>query len=153
MINKVTLIGRLGNDPEVRRLEGGTAVSRFSLATSESYKDKEGNFQENTEWHNVIAWRDLAERAEKSLKKGTLIYVEGKITYRKYTGQDNIERYVTDIVANSFRILERKENAGGNDSRNFPSAEPAKFQSGNANSGPELVEADSAAADGSDLPF
>jgi len=85
MINKVTLIGNLGADPEVRRLEGGVAVARFSLATNESYKDKDGNFQTNTEWHNVVVWREAAERAEKMLRKGMLVYVEGKITYRKYT--------------------------------------------------------------------
>jgi single-strand DNA-binding protein len=154
MINKVTLIGRLGNDPEVRRLEGGSVVSRFSLATSESYKDKDGNYQENTEWHNVIAWRDLAERAEKMLKKGTLVYVEGKITYRKYTGTDNIERSVTDIIANNFRILEKRE--GGANDRNFPTTEPAKYQQPSSSPAPELVEADGAsvsADNGADLPF
>ena len=85
MINKVTLIGRLGNDPEIRHLEGGVAVARISLATNDFYRDKDGNPQETTEWHNVVMWRDLAERAEKQLKKGGLMYVEGKISYRKYT--------------------------------------------------------------------
>ncbi|MCS6928896.1 MAG: single-stranded DNA-binding protein [Saprospiraceae bacterium] len=121
MINKVTLIGNLGADPEVRRLEGGVTVARFSLATHENYQDKEGNWQTLTEWHNVVAWRGLAERIERSLRKGMLVYVEGKISYRKYTGQDGLERYVTDIVANNIRILERRESA---DSR-FPSLESA----------------------------
>ncbi len=110
MINKVTLIGHLGGDPEVRRLEGGTTVARFSLATNENYQDKDGNWQSITEWHNVVAWRNLAERVERSLKKGTLVYVEGKISYRKYTTQDGQERYVTDIVADSIRILEKRES-------------------------------------------
>lgn len=149
MFNKVTLIGRLGNDPEIRHLEGGVAVARISLATNEYYKDKDGNPQETTEWHNVVMWRDLAERAEKQLKKGALIFVEGKISYRKYTGQDNVERYFTDIVANMFRNLERRE---GGDSR-FPSTEPANMSrsGGNAPGAAEMVEP--VATDGSDLPF
>lgn len=111
MINKVTLIGRLGSDPEVRRLEGGSVVARFSLATSDAYKDKDGNFQETTEWHNIVIWRELAERAEKMLKKGTLVYLEGKISYRKYTDKDNVEKSVTDITANVFRTLEKREQS------------------------------------------
>jgi single-strand DNA-binding protein len=154
MINKVTLIGRLGNDPEVRRLEGGAVVSRFSLATSETYKDKDGNYQETTEWHNVVAWRDLAERAEKMLKKGSLVYVEGKISYRKYTDKDNVERFITDILANNFRILEKREGSGNSGDRNFPTAEPARYQSSGstANTAPEPAEVE-AVADGNDLPF
>lgn len=149
MVNKVTLIGRLGGDPEMRHLENGTAVARFSLATNEYYKDKDGNFQETTEWHNVVAWRELAERAEKQLKKGALVYVEGKISYRKFTGQDGNERTVTDIVANSFRSLERKEGSG--DTR-FPSAEPARFAAANAETVPATADAPAADA-GDDLPF
>jgi single-strand DNA-binding protein len=109
MINKVTLIGRLGGDPELKTLEGGTAVARFSLATSDSYKDKDGNWQERTDWHNVVVWRDQAERAAKSLKKGEMCYVDGKVSYRKYTDKDGQERTVTDIVANGFRRLEKRE--------------------------------------------
>jgi single-strand DNA-binding protein len=148
MVNKVTLIGRLGSDPEVRHLESGVAVARFSVATNEYYKDKNGEFQETTEWHNVVVWREAAERAEKQLKKGGLIYVEGKITYRKYTDKDGAEKYVTDIVANTFRNLERKDGAG-NDMR-FPDAEPGKMQTSTAggNSG-----ANDAPADADDLPF
>ncbi|MFN0015369.1 MAG: single-stranded DNA-binding protein [Saprospiraceae bacterium] len=149
MINKVTLIGNLGGDPEVRRLEGGTPVARFSLATNESYKDKDGNFQTNTEWHNVVVWRDLAERAEKSLKKGVLVYVEGKITYRKYTTQEGQERYVTDIVANNFRMLERRES--GQENR-FPPAENAPPSRNNAEM-PATVPAEPVPAGGDDLPF
>lgn len=150
MINKVTLIGHLGADPEVRRLEGGVAVGRFSLATNETYKDKDGNFQTTTEWHNVVVWREAAERAERMLKKGMLVYVEGKITYRKYTTQEGQERYVTDIVANTYRLLERREG-GGQDSR-FPTAEnaPASKASEMPATAPpvEVVP-----AGGDDLPF
>lgn len=150
MINKVTLIGHLGADPEVRRLEGGVAVGRFSLATNETYKDKDGNFQTTTEWHNVVVWREAAERAERMLKKGMLVYVEGKITYRKYTTQEGQERYVTDIVANTYRLLERREG-GGQDSR-FPTSEnaPASKASEMPVTAPPV---EAVPAGGDDLPF
>ncbi len=124
MINKVTLVGNLGADPEVRHLENGVSVARFSLATNENYRDKDGNWQKLTEWHNVVVWRELAERVEKTLKKGMLAYVEGKISYRKFAGQDGQERYITDIVANVVRSLERQEGSGSFESR-FPAAENA----------------------------
>ncbi len=113
MINKVTLIGRLGSDPEIKRLEGGSTVGRFSVATSDSYKDKNNEWQESTEWHNIVVWGSLAERAEKHLKKGMQVYVEGKITYRKYTDKDNVERNITDIVAATLRTLEKSEKKDG----------------------------------------
>ncbi len=149
MINRVTLIGHLGGDPEVRRLEGGTAVARFSLATNESYKDKDGNFQTITEWHNVVVWREQAERAERSLKKGMLVYVEGKISYRKYTTQEGQERHVTDIVANTFRMLERREGAQEN---RFPPAENAPAAR-NTEMPVTAPPADAVPAGGDDLPF
>lgn len=146
MINKVTLIGHLGGDPEVRTLESGTKAGRFSLATNESYKDKEDNWQTLTEWHNVVVWRDAAERAERQLKKGMLVYVEGKISYRKYTDKDGVERNTTDIVANVFRILEKRE--GSSDSR-FPTTEPV----GRSAAAMPTAEVATAAAEGDDLPF
>ena len=123
MINKVTLIGHLGQDPELRKLENGTAVSRFSLATNEVYKDASGEQKEQTEWHNIVVWRQLAELAERLLKKGTLVYVEGKISYRKYTDKNGIERTVTDIVASTFRLMGKKEGSGAREN-NFPNQEP-----------------------------
>jgi single-strand DNA-binding protein len=154
MINKVTLIGNLGGDPEIRTLENGTPVGRFSLATNESYKDKDGNWQNLTEWHNVVVWRDLAERA-KSLKKGSMVYVEGKISYRKYTDKDGVERSLTDIVANTFRLLEKREGGGTFENR-IPSSEPAVMP-GNRNAAmdaPALVHTDAPqVAEGDDLPF
>lgn len=157
MINKVTLIGRLGNDPEIRHLEGGVAVARISLATNDFYRDKDGNPQETTEWHNVVMWRDLAERAEKQLKKGGLMYVEGKISYRKYTGQDNVERYATDIVASTFRNLEKREG-GGSGYSGFPSNEPAAMSARSGGSvatasDPVTANEPAAVADGDNLPF
>ena len=150
MINKVTLIGNLGADPEVRHLENGVMVARFPVATNETYKDKDGNFQQITEWHNVVAWRELGERAEKNLKKGMLVYIEGKISYRKYTAQDGQERYITDIIANTFRLLERKEGGSGGFESRFPAAEDAPA----SKKGDMPAAVTSAApADGDDLPF
>ncbi len=128
MINKVTLIGNLGQNPEVRRLESGVAVAKFSVATNENYKDKNGEWQKLTEWHDVVVWRDLAEYAEKFLKKGMMTYVEGKVTYRKYTDQNGIERKLTEIVANTIRILEKREgsaNVTSNSADYFPSEAPS----------------------------
>src|SRR4030095_4545833 len=96
-INKVILIGNLGKDPEVNHLEGGTMVAKFRLATSEVYLDKTGKRVEQTEWHNIVCWRKLAEIAEKFLKKGSAIYVEGKIKTRSYTDKENQKRYFTEI--------------------------------------------------------
>lgn len=109
MINKVTLIGRLGADPELRHLENGTSVCKFSLATSENYKDKNDQWQQKTEWHTVIVWRDLADRVSKNAHKGGLVYVEGKITHRKYADKDGIDRFTTEIVADVVRSLESKQ--------------------------------------------
>ncbi len=113
MINKVILIGNLGKDPEVKHLEGGSSVGRFSVATNESYKDKSGEWQTITEWHNVVVWRNLAERAERQLKKGNMVYVEGKLSTRKWQDQNGVDKYTTEVVANTFRILERRESTSG----------------------------------------
>ncbi len=123
MINKVTLVGYLGGDPETRTLENGTPVGRFSLATSDAYKDKEGNWQNTTEWHNVVVWRELAERCQKFIK-GQLVYVEGKISNRKYTDKDGVEKNVTDIVANTVRLLEKREHSDQS-GQNMPAQERA----------------------------
>jgi len=112
MINKVTLIGNLGRDVEMRRLENGTAVAKFSIATNESYKDKNNEWQTQTEWHDVICWRALAERAETQLSKGKLVYIDGKLTHRKYQDKEGNDRYKTEVVANTFRLLERRESQG-----------------------------------------
>ncbi|MBI1226156.1 MAG: single-stranded DNA-binding protein [Bacteroidetes bacterium] len=151
MLNRVTLIGRLGKDPEVRRLESGAAVAKFSLATSESYKDKDGNKVETTEWHNIIVWRSQAEIAEKFLKKGMLIYVEGKLTYREYTDKDNVKKYFTEIVASNFQMLERKEGGGGG---YFPTDEPGGAPATqHRNNEPASVMEDVGEPPTDDLPF
>lgn len=104
-VNKVILVGRLGADPEVRSLDSGTKVASMRLATSERYKDKNGNQQEITEWHNVVLWRGLADVTEKYLKKGDQVYVEGKLKTRKWTDKDGHDRYSTDIVADEMTML------------------------------------------------
>ncbi len=109
MINKVTLVGNLGRDPEIRTLETGVKVGTFSLATNENYKDKNDNWQTLTEWHNIVVWRGLAEKAERELKKGSLAFVEGKITHRKYTDKEGVEKTTTEIVANTLYSLEKRE--------------------------------------------
>ncbi|MGD0710608.1 MAG: single-stranded DNA-binding protein [Bacteroidales bacterium] len=107
-VNKVILIGNLGKDPEVRSLENGTKVASFSLATTESYKNKEGQKVDQTEWHNIVMWRGLAEVAEKYLKKGGQIYLEGKIRSRSWDDKEGNKRYTTEIIADTFTMLGSK---------------------------------------------
>jgi single-strand DNA-binding protein len=108
MINKVTLIGNIGKDAETRTLENGTQVCSFSVATTESYKDKNDQWQDQTEWHNVVVWRPSQNVA--SLPKGAKVYIEGKISYRKYKDKDGNDRTTTDIVASTVRRLDTVKN-------------------------------------------
>lgn len=110
-VNKVILVGNLGKDPEVRHLEGGASVANFPVATTETYKDKSGNRTEQTEWHNIVVWRGLADVAEKYLKKGMTIYLEGKLRTRSWDDKEGNKRYTTEIVADTFTILSKKENS------------------------------------------
>jgi single-strand DNA-binding protein len=110
-INKVILLGNLGKDPEIRYLEGGTAVANFTLATSENYKDKtSGERKTITEWHNVVLWRGLAEITEKYLKKGNQVYIEGKLRTRQWQDKDGNTRYTTEIVAENMQMIGRKDD-------------------------------------------
>lgn len=109
-VNKVILIGNLGKDPEVRHLEGGAAVANFPLATTETFKDKNGNRQEQTEWHNIVVWRGLAEVAEKYLKKGMTIYLEGKLRTRSWDDKEGNKRYTTEVVGESFTMLNKRDS-------------------------------------------
>ena len=104
-VNKVILVGNLGKDPEVRHLEGGVSVAHFTLATNEYYKDKQGNRVERTEWHNISAWRGLADMADKFLKKGQQVYIEGKLRTRQYQDKDQQTRYITEIIADEISML------------------------------------------------
>lgn len=109
-VNKVILIGNLGKDPEVRRLENGAIVANFSIATSETYTDKTtGERRENTDWHNIVVWRGLAEIVEKYVRKGTKVYIEGKLKTRSYQDKDNQTRYVTEVLAEEITMLSRPD--------------------------------------------
>lgn len=110
-INKVILVGNLGRDPEMRKLEGGVTRVNFSLATTEYYKDKEGKRIEQTEWHNIVLWRSVAENAERLLKKGYTIYLEGKLQTRKWQDKDGIQRNITEIVGETFQLIKRPEQS------------------------------------------
>ncbi len=111
-VNKVILIGNLGKDPEVRHLENGATVANFPIATSESYTDKtSGERRETTDWHDIVVWRGLAEVAEKYLKKGTKIYVEGRLKKRSWQDKEGATRYTTEVLADQLTILSRPENS------------------------------------------
>lgn len=112
-VNKVILVGYLGKDPEIRNLEGGITRAGFNMATTEIHKDKNGNRIEHTEWHHILLWRGLAESAEKLLKKGSQIYLEGKLQTRDWTDKEGRKHYITEIVGESFQLLGKKEATGG----------------------------------------
>lgn len=117
-VNKVILVGNVGKDPETRYLDEGTAFTKFPLATSETYKNKAGDRVSNTEWHNVVLWRGLAQVAEKYVKKGTQIYIEGRIKTRSYDDQDGNKKYITEIVGDQMQLLSRKpDDAGDQDNQ------------------------------------
>jgi single-strand DNA-binding protein len=108
-VNKVILVGNLGRDPELKYLEGNIAKLSFSLATKEVYKDKSGNRIDHTEWHNIVLWRNLAENAEKLLKKGTQAYIEGKLQTRQWTDKEGHKKNITEIIGENFVVLQRKD--------------------------------------------
>ena len=108
-INKVILVGHLGKDPELRSLDGGVSVTSFPLATSETF-NKDGRKVEQTEWHNVVMWRGLADMAVKFLQKGKLVYIEGKLRTRSFEDREGVKKYTTEIVAENFTMLGRKSD-------------------------------------------
>lgn len=112
-VNKVILIGNLGKDPDVRSLENGTKVATFSLATNEVYKDKDGNKKEITDWHNIVVWRGLADLAEKYLRKGNQIYLEGKLKSRSYDDKDGSKKYITEVVVDNMTFLGKPSDSQG----------------------------------------
>lgn len=132
MLNKVTLIGNLGKDPEIRALENGVNRANFTLATNENYKDRNGNWQKSTEWHEIVMWRSMAERA-KILKKGMLVYVEGKLTHRKWTDKEGRDHYTTEINADVLRILEKRDHSTTTHSSANTGAEEKKYDSTTSN--------------------
>ena len=146
-INKVILVGNLGKDPEVRHLEGNISVAKFSLATSETYKNKDGNRVDTTEWHNIVMWRGLADSAEKILKKGSLIYIEGKIRTRSYDDKEGHKRNITEIVADTMTLLNRKSDSetNGHNATDYHKNTDAPA--------PSLETAPPQNEEGNDLPF
>lgn len=112
-LNKVMLLGNLGKDPDIQIFEGGVKKASFTMATSEAYRDKEGNRIDKVEWHNVVAWRNLAETMERFLRKGSKVYIEGKIRTRNYQDQSGSTRYITEIVAENLILLDRRETGEG----------------------------------------
>jgi len=126
-LNKVMLIGNVGKDPEVRYLEGntpnggGAKVARFPLATTERYRDRSGELRENTEWHNIVAWRNSADVAEKFIRMGTQVFIEGKLRTRSWTDQTGNKRYTTEIAVDNLQLLgKRSDNPGGNGNPSAP---------------------------------
>jgi single-strand DNA-binding protein len=136
-INKVILVGHLGKDPEVRHLEGGVAVASFPLATSETF-NKDGRKVEQTEWHNIVMWRGLADVAAKFLQKGKLVYIEGKLRTRSFEDKEGIKKYTTEVVAENFTMLGRKTDFEQND--NAP--RNGLKHNGDANESVDISDAD-----------
>ena len=140
-INKVILVGHLGRDPEMRYTQSGVAVCSFSLATSESYKDRTtGERVTSTEWHNIILWRGLAETAEKFLRKGSQVYIDGKLRTRKWEDKQGMTRYTTEIVGDTMQMLDKKDNPSA------PAPEPVQPNATAQSTQPAEPESD-------DLPF
>ena len=147
-VNKVILIGNTGKDPEIRHLDSGVAVATFSLATSESYTAKNGERVTTTEWHNIVLWRGLAEVAEKYVKKGMQLYIEGRIRSRSYDDKDGVKRYITEINGDVMRML------GSRDSSGSGSSSAANNSNSSLTSPPSISEPEMDDSGGDeDLPF
>ena len=152
-VNKVILIGNLGKDPEVKYTPSGTAMAKFSLATNERFKDKSGEFQERTEWHNIVAWQRLAEIAGEYLKKGRAVYIEGRIQTRSWEDKTSGQKkYMTEIVANDLVLLGggRGESGEGGGGRGRGAASASAPQEPPP---PEESAAQSAQITDEDIPF
>lgn len=143
-VNKAILVGNVGNDPEVRYLDGGMSVARFSLATTENYKNKSGERVSQTEWHNIVAWRHLAELSEKYISKGRQLFIEGRITNRSWEDKEGNKRYTTEIVATTIQLLGRKDEENSPSEKSAPQTNEAKVDE------PEIAEKE---APDDDLPF
>ena len=125
-LNKAILIGRLGRDPEVRQMPNGEAVCNFSIATSETWNDQHGQKQERTEWHAITLYRRMAEVAGQYLKKGSQVYIEGRIQSRKYTGKDGIERTAYEIISSEMKMLGSGNDSGQQNAQHTPPAPPSR---------------------------
>ena len=125
-VNKVILVGNVGKDPETRYLDESTAITKFPMATSETYRNRAGDRVSTTEWHNIVLWRGLAQVAEKYVRKGTQIYIEGRIKTRSYDDADGNKKYITEIVGDQMQLLGRRPDEG--DSGQFTQQPPAQGQ-------------------------
>ena len=155
-VNKVILVGNLGNDPEVKYTQGGMAITTLSLATTSVRKDKDGNTQERTEWHRVKLFGKLGEIAGEYLKKGRQVYIEGSIRYDKFTGQDGVEKYFTDIVADEMQMLGGGEGGGGRgESRGGGGERPQRSAPAQRREAPAAARSDFGGEDfaDDDIPF
>jgi single-strand DNA-binding protein len=123
-VNKVILIGNLGADPELRYTPSGAAVANFNIATTEKWKDKDGQLQEKTEWHRVILWARQAEIAKEYLRKGSSVYIEGRLQNRNYEDKDGIKRYVTEIIGQRMQLLGGRGGGGSSENSGGPSGPP-----------------------------
>lgn len=152
-VNKAIIMGHLGGDPEMRYMPDGTAVANFSIATSETYKDKEGNKQERTEWHKVALFGRTAEVAGKYLNKGSMAYVEGRIQTRKWTDKDGQDRYTTEIIGDRLQLVggRREDGAGQQESANRSA--PAAASSGSRAGGGGSMPPAPVEFDDDDIPF
>ncbi len=133
-VNKVILVGNVGKDPETRYLDESTAITKFPMATSETYKNKAGERVSTTEWHNVVLWRGLAQLAEKYVKKGAQIYIEGRIKTRSYDDAEGNKKYITEIVGDQMQLLGRKpdDGEGGQPAQNQPTQQSQPAQQNQA---------------------
>jgi single-strand DNA-binding protein len=153
MVNKAIIIGRLTRDPEVRTTGNGTSVTSFSVATSFNWTNQQGQKQEQTEYHNIVAWRRLGEIVAQYLKKGSLVYVEGRLQTRSWEGQDGKKNYRTEIIANEMKMLGSKPTGGGAGSPaepnepSFSQDAPSPMASAGSEATPEIQ------IDDSDIPF
>lgn len=142
-VNKAILLGRLGRDPELKYTPSGVAVVNFSIATNRVWKDQDGNLQERTDWHRIVAWRQLAEFSGNYLKKGSLVYVEGHIETRSWTDNNNVTRYMTEVIADSLQMVGPKMERTEDQAEIPPPTE--HFEVGDSDQPPEPSE--------DDLPF
>lgn len=139
-VNKVILVGNVGKDPETRYLDESTAISKFPLATSETYKNKSGERVSNTEWHNIVLWRGLAQVAEKYVKKGTQIYIEGRIKTRSYDDSEGNKKYITEIVGDQLQLLGKRPDDSSEGGKQVPRENPQQAAPAQpANSGQSQV--------------
>lgn len=153
-INKVMLMGRLGKDPELRASQSGLSIARFSVATSERIKSQDGNFTDKTEWHNIIVFGNQAENCSRFIKKGSLVFIEGKIQSRSYTDKNGIEKYITEVKADSIHFLDSKEASGNESSRVYSSNNQSnKLQKNEFNKAVADVYNSENIDDDDDLPF